>query len=64
MGTANNYIRCDREQQYLLPVDVRDWLPQGHLARFILEVVPELDTSTFHEVHPKGGPVAAPTTPT
>lgn len=53
---ANNYIRCDREQQYLLPVDVRDWLPQGHLARFILEVVPELDTSTFHEVHPKGGP--------
>ena len=53
---ANHYIRCDRDQQYLLPVDVRDWLPKGHLAHFILEVIPELDTSEFHKIHPQSGP--------
>lgn len=53
---ANNYISCDRDQLYLLPVDIRDWLPEGHLARFILEVVGEIDTSAFHEVHPQWGP--------
>jgi len=30
-------------QSYLLPQSPKDWLPEGHLAHFILEVVEELD---------------------
>jgi len=33
-------------QPYLLPPSLDDWLPEDHLARFINEVVNELDLST------------------
>ncbi len=35
----------DLNQSLLLPPDLRDWLPEGHLARFVGEVVGELDLS-------------------
>jgi transposase len=31
----------------LLPLDMRDWLPEDHMVHFILEVVEEADTSGF-----------------
>ena len=34
---AYNFLACDRDQAFLLPPDPRDWLPEGHLAWFILE---------------------------
>lgn len=34
-------------QPLLLPPDLRDWLPEEHLARFVLEMVPELDLSSI-----------------
>lgn len=37
----------DRDQQYLLPPDVRDWLPPGHPALFLVELVESLDLSAF-----------------
>ena len=33
----------DRETPYLLPASVQDWLPEQHLARFVVEVVSKLD---------------------
>ncbi len=36
-------------QAYLLPPSPMDWLPTGHLAYFMLEVVAELDLSTIEE---------------
>ena len=33
----------NRQQQYLLPPSLDDWLPEDHLARFIIEVIDELD---------------------
>ncbi len=33
----------DPEQRLLLPPDLREWLPEGHLALFISDVVEELD---------------------
>ena len=36
---AYNFLRGDRDQPFLLPPDLRDWLPEGHLAWFILDVV-------------------------
>ena len=36
------FISADRNQGVLMPYDVRDWLPENHLARFIVEIVDEL----------------------
>jgi transposase len=44
---AYNFRTCDRDQAFLLPPDVRDWLPADHLAWFILDVVDQLDLSPF-----------------
>jgi transposase len=38
---------CEREQQLLLPPSLDEWLPPGHLARFILEATAQLDLSAF-----------------
>jgi transposase len=46
----------DRDQQFLMPPDMAEWLPAGHLAWFVLEVVDELDTGVFHARHPRSGP--------
>src|SRR6266542_2880358 len=32
-----NFLGCDRDQPFLLPPDLRDWLPEGHLAWFVLD---------------------------
>jgi transposase len=37
------FIEVDRETLYLLPPSVQDWLPKGHLARFVVDVVDQLD---------------------
>ncbi|MCI0422822.1 MAG: IS1182 family transposase [Acidobacteria bacterium] len=39
------YLSYDPEQRLLLPPDLREWLPEGHLALFISDVVEELDLS-------------------
>ncbi len=43
-----NFIACDREQELLLPPSLRDWLPEGHLAWFVLDAVAEMDLSGFY----------------
>jgi transposase len=44
---AYNFLRGDRDQSFLLPPDLRDWLPQDHLAWFVLDVVDQLDLGPF-----------------
>jgi transposase len=43
-----NFLTCDRDQALLLPPDLRDWLPEDHLAWFVIEAVDELDLETFY----------------
>jgi transposase len=43
-----NFLECDREQAFLMPPDPRDWLPEGHLAWFVLASVEELDLAAFY----------------
>jgi transposase len=43
-----NFIACDREQSFLMPPDVREWLPGGHLAWFILDAVEGMDLVRFY----------------
>jgi len=45
---AQNFIACNRGQELLLPPSLRDWLPDGHLAWFVLAVFEELDLSAFY----------------
>jgi hypothetical protein len=43
-----NFLECDREQVFLMPPDPRDWLPEGHVASFVLASVEEMDLSVFY----------------
>jgi len=45
---SQNFLECDREQAFLMPPDPRDWLPEGHLAWFVLASVQELDLAAFY----------------
>jgi transposase len=44
-----NFLECDRGQAFLMPPDPRDWLPEGHLAWFVLASVDEMDLSAFYD---------------
>jgi transposase len=45
---AQNFIECDREQVFLMPPSLREWLPEDHLAWFVLEAVEEMDLTEFY----------------
>jgi transposase len=46
---AYNFLPCDRNQAYLLPPSLTDWLPQDHLAWFVLDAVEQIDLLQFHK---------------
>jgi transposase len=52
---AYNFLRAERDQRFLLPPDLRDWLPSDHLAWFILDVVDQLDLAPFYRAHRDDG---------
>src|SRR3954452_2152706 len=52
---AQNFIACDREQAFLMPPDVRDWLPENHLAWVVIDVVGVIDTSGFYAAYRADG---------
>jgi transposase len=39
----SKFVEVDRETPYLLPPSLQDWLPEKHLARFVVEIVEQLD---------------------
>ena len=43
----SNFRPIDRHIAYLLPPSVEDWLPERHLARFVVEIVDQLDVSAM-----------------
>jgi transposase len=48
MEMSYNFIECNREQPYLLPPSLRDWLPEGHLAWFVLDAIRSMDLWVFY----------------
>ncbi|HEY0816197.1 MAG TPA: transposase [Pseudonocardia sp.] len=44
-----------RDQGFLLPPDMREWLPGDHLVWLVLEIVAQLDRSALHARHPRAG---------
>jgi transposase len=45
---AQNFIECDREQAFLMPPSLRDWLAEDHLAWFVLDAVEAMDLDEFY----------------
>ena len=43
------FIAVDRDTQFLFPPSVQEWLPEDHLARFIVDMVEQLDLSALEE---------------
>jgi len=39
------FVTVNRDTAYLLPPSVEDWLPKDHLARFVVDIVDQLDLS-------------------
>jgi transposase len=52
---AINVRPFDREQLFLMPPSVSEWLADGHLAWFVLDVVSELDLAGFYAGHREDG---------
>ncbi len=47
----SNFRPIDRKTPYLLPPSVEDWLPERHLARFVVEVIEGLDLSAMSKAY-------------
>jgi len=53
---SKQFIEANRQQAYLLPPSLDDWLPKEHLSRFILEIVEQLDlTCIYKQYQGQGG---------
>jgi transposase len=50
-----SFIACDREQSFLMPPDVRDWLAEGHLAWFVIDAVGAMNLDAFYAVYRADG---------
>lgn len=61
---AYNFIPVDREQIYLMPPSLQEWLPEGHLAWFVLDAVEQMDMEPFHRRYRADGWGAAAFEPT
>lgn len=46
-GVAHNFLAPERDQLFLLPPSLIDWLAEDHLAYFVLDAVEEIDVSAF-----------------
>jgi transposase len=56
---AQNFLSCDRDQDFLMPPSLREWLPEGHLAWFLLDVVGQVDLDAFYGGYRADGSGAA-----
>jgi len=43
----SNFRELDRDTPYLLPPSLNEWLPERHLARFVVEVIDGLDLAAM-----------------
>jgi transposase len=50
-----NFLACDREQELLLPPSLREWLPENHLAWFVIDAVAQFDLAAFYAAYRADG---------
>src|SRR6516162_1540675 len=56
---AKGYRPVDRDQPFLLPPDIREWLPADHPVHLVIAAVEQMDTGVFHAARKTGGAGAA-----
>lgn len=47
----SNFVDCARDQAFLLPPDLRDWIPEDDLAHFVIAAVERVEMSAFTVNH-------------
>jgi transposase len=52
---ASNFIACDRDQPFLMPPSLLDWVPEEHLVWTILGAVEEMDLGAFYAAYRADG---------
>ncbi len=52
---AKAYRPVDRDQVFLFPPDMREWLPADHAVWLVIAAVEQMDTSAFHARRRLGG---------
>ena len=50
-----NFRDVDRHTRYLFPESVDEWVPEDHLARFVVEIVDNLDIANIERAYSGGG---------
>jgi transposase len=60
---GQRFVACDREQSFLMPPDVREWLPPRHLAWFVIDAVAEMDLESFYAAYRVDGRSRPPCDP-
>jgi transposase len=49
------FVACDRDQSFLLPPSLLEWVPAGHLVWTVLAAVEEMDLTAFYRVYRDDG---------
>jgi transposase len=57
---SGRFVDVDRDTAYLLPPSVQAWLPEDHLARFVVEIVDGLDLGPLTRAYGGRGSDAFP----
>jgi transposase len=52
---GQNFLGAGRERAILLPPDVREWLPEGHLGWFVIDAVAPMDLAAFYAAYRQDG---------
>jgi transposase len=52
---SGKFQTINRETAYLLPPSLQDWLPEKHLARFVVDIVERLELSELESCYGGGG---------
>ncbi|MBI4001599.1 MAG: transposase, partial [Nitrospira defluvii] len=55
VAMGHNFLPCEREQLYLMPPALQDWLPEGDLAWFILDAVAQMDLTKIERAYRADG---------
>ena len=48
---STDFIKADRDTPFLFPPSVQEWLPKDHLARFVVDMVGQLNVSSLRDVY-------------
>ena len=54
----SHFRSADRNQLFLLPPSIQDWLPENHLARFVVDIVEQLDLQEITKSYNNKGVLA------